>query len=292
MRFHARRWTRLSVALATGTALAAGPLAGGLAEAGDAGGSAPMRLAGLFGGEGDGGEGVSRPADGGGHRSHGAGAGEGGEGEGSSSAADPATDTAAYLTGLSLMRGHLRAGIELYRLGAAEAALTHMKHPRDEIYTDLEPAFAARGAAGFADALEALASGVRDGAPLAEVEAAYAQLLSAMDAAEAAAAPGRADRFRSATALLRSAAEEYAVAYDDAGMLRDAHEYQDAYGFTGEARRQIEAAGGPEADEALAVVSALAPLWPALVPPDRLETDASQLFGAAAKLEIIALGVS
>ena len=47
------------------------------------------------------------------------------------------------LTQLSLIRGHLFVGMELYRQGAVDHAKTHMKHPQDEIYASLRPAIRA-----------------------------------------------------------------------------------------------------------------------------------------------------
>jgi len=64
-----------------------------------------------------------------------------------------ATDDAAYLVQLGLIRGHLRVGHALLEGGADAAAATHSKHPSDELYADLEGAFEARGKPGFAPAL-------------------------------------------------------------------------------------------------------------------------------------------
>lgn len=43
-------------------------------------------------------------------------------------ATEAGADDAGFLTLLGFMEGHLRAGIELYRQGAADMAKTHMKH--------------------------------------------------------------------------------------------------------------------------------------------------------------------
>src|SRR5690606_14752630 len=88
-----------------------------------------------------------------------------GEGEGASAPADLSQDDAAYLAHLGLVRGHLWVGVQLYNAGHKGMALTHMKHPKDELYADLEPAFEARNEAGFADVLSALAAAVEAGEP-------------------------------------------------------------------------------------------------------------------------------
>ncbi len=224
------------------------------------------------------------------------GEGEGGEGEGGEAAsADLATDDVAYLSQLGLVRGHLLVGVELYKEGAAEMAVTHMKHPGDELYADLEPALAARGSEGFAEELERLATLVENGAPVAEVVEAHEALEAAIASAESAAGEiSLPERLAVAVELVKVAAEEYGIGVKD-GKLANAHEYQDAYGFVQIAGRELEQAsgsGGAEAKEVIAEMrkqlATLTPAWPSLVPPDSLETDASLLYGAAARMELAA----
>ena len=170
-----------------------------------------------------------------------------------------------------------------------------MKHPGDELYATLAPAFAERGVSGFAEPLERLARLVEDGAPLAEVEAAYEQVRQGIAAAEAGAPEADlAARFRVIANLVRTAAEEYDVALDD-GRVVNAHEYQDALGFVRAAHAMLDAlpADGVAAREVIATADAqlggLAGLWPNLVPPATLAGDPSDLFGAAARIEIAGL---
>jgi len=225
-------------------------------------------------------------------------AGEGGEGgEGGAAAAAPATDDTAFLTQLALIRGHLDVGVELYRRGAVAAAKTHMKHPEDELYADLAPAFAARHVAGFKDSLERLAGLVEAGAPVAQVEAAYADLLRAIDTAASRGAPAAAVATKAAVvlALVRKAAEDYAKGVSD-GRVTEAHEYQDALGFVRSARsilRSLSAAEKAKHQAVLAEISgdldSLAVAWPSVVPPGRVDADASLLYGTAARIEIASL---
>jgi hypothetical protein len=158
-----------------------------------------------------------------------------GEGEGADKTVDMATDDVAYLTHLGLMRGHLRVGYELFRAGHPEHAVMHMKHPKSELYTDIVPALQARGSRGFADELEALAAAVESKAPLSEVEAAYQSVVTAIDASEAVVPAanrlGAGPGLQRVVNLTRTAAVEYAIGVVG-GKLVNAHEYQDAYGFT------------------------------------------------------------
>lgn len=223
-----------------------------------------------------------------------------GEGEGEGHTASLAQDDAAYLTQLGLIRGHLNVGVDLYRNDHAAVAQTHMKHPGAELYTALKPALAARNAAGFADELEMLAARVEARAPLAEVEAAFATVQKALDAA-AASVSARNDpalQFRVVVALMRAAAQEYAIAVVD-GRMENAHEYQDALGFTRVAEHLVTAVATAHDDaapdpvaEAVSVahrqLEGIQDLWVGLVPPEQLDRDPARLFGATARVELAA----
>lgn len=225
--------------------------------------------------------------------------GEGGEGgEGAKGKADLTRDDVAYLTQLGLVSGHLNVGVDLYRAGARDAARSHMKHPGDELYAALKPAFTARNVRGFEDGLERLATTVEKGAPVAEVEAAYNALQKQIDQAQAGARTIKLrDRLLVIAKLVHESGEEYMEGVVN-GEVREAHEYQDALGFMRVARRML--ADIAPADRARATVAiktmeeqfkAIAPAWPNVVPPKRVMTDASLIHSAAARMEIAALSV-
>lgn len=194
-------------------------------------------------------------------------------------AADPATDDVAYLTQIGLIRGHLLVGLALLGEGHADHAKRHMKHPADELYAGLSPAFRARGAAGFADELEQLALRVERDAPTAEIDAAWSALNARMrEAAAAAGEPDDSARRRIVANLLCTAAEEYGIGVVD-GRVREVHEFQDAWGFTQAARSRL----GNGLQPLRPVLEALDPLWPALVPAERVEGDATWLRTAAGR---------
>ena len=202
-------------------------------------------------------------------------------------------DDDAYLYRLGLMRGHLLVGNALFNLGEQAAAGTHSKHPTDELYAPMETEFAARGSSGFAAALEAHAEAVAGGDE-DDVEARYAELVAAIAENEAVvevSAPLAADVI---ARLVREAAEEYAIGIVD-GAPANAHEYQDAYGFTRVAGlwAQRAAADHPDRESVFDrigdMIDGLGDMWPALMPPAEVPHDASRLYGAAADIEIIAL---
>jgi len=233
------------------------------------------------------------------HMNHGGPAGEG-EGAGTG-AVSLASNTVAYLSQLNLIRGHLNVGVDLYRNDHVEEALTHMKHPGDELYAALLPAFEARGVAGFAEQLQALMDAVKARQPANRVQAAFDDLQEGID--DAAAGIPKAERsdprvwFAVVVQLMTTAADEYAIAVVD-GRLESAHEYQDALGFTRVARRIVDdlAAGDRADDPAVQRVVATAReqldgiqvLWVGLIPPETLEREASTLYGAAARVELAA----
>ena len=193
-----------------------------------------------------------------------------------------------YLVQLGLIRGHLLVSHRLYRLNALDAARSHSKHPTDELYADMEREFAARRTTRFGTELEthALAS---QGEDAAAVDAAYEALTAAITRAEAAIAVSPAMIVGVVVELLREAAAEYAVGIVD-GKLSDAHEYQDAYGFTSVAMSWAQSAESDEVfDQIVERIEALSNMWPSLVPPGELQQQATRLYEAAAEVEILGL---
>lgn len=222
------------------------------------------------------------------------GEGEGGEGEGGEGAgpADLTRDDAAYLAQLGLVHGHLWVGVQLYKAGYKDMALTHMKHPGDELYAGLQPAFDARRVSGFAEALDRLAEAVEQGLPVSEVEARHGELEQGIARAEKLAETNLKTALGSIEKMVRTAAEEYAIGVKD-GKIVNAHEYQDALGFVTAAQNRLDSLReeqiqqGPEAVEEVAQqLGNVRSLWPALVPEGKIDGDASQLFGAAARIQL------
>lgn len=249
------------------------------------------------GGEGEG-EGAGQ------HTGHAASAAGTGEGEGATPDADLATDNVAYLTQLSLVRGHLLVGMELFRQGAVDASSGHFLHPGIEIYPQLEPALVARGGKPFKADLEALAAKVAKPASKEEVEAAYRTVLTAIDAAEHAKTGTALGDPKSVLKLIekivRVAGTEYGNAVKDGKVVLPV-EYQDAYGFVAVAKARLDAiseARQPAAVQAAAAqareqLASLAPAWPEgkLIPPEKVTATGAMFHGAAARIEIAALSL-
>ncbi len=214
-----------------------------------------------------------------------------GEGEGAAPEVNITTDDLAYLTQLGLVRGHLYVGYQLYMDGHLEHAKTHMKHPESELYSDLIPAFDTRGTKGFASELSQLAKAVNQDLGADKVTHAYHQLTRAIEHNEQAIQARNhtpAERLKLAAALLRVAGEEYALAVVD-GKMENAHEYQDALGFSTISHHIINQLSDDNTQQkANALIESILPLWPSLIPPATLDTDAGQIYGVAAKMDLLA----
>ena len=201
-----------------------------------------------------------------------------------------------YLLNLRLIRGHLLVGHALFGLGEQAAARSHARHPADELYMAVAPELERRGVAGFANELEVHAEALASG-DAAAVESAYAALTAAIGRTEAAVNASPMVAGRVIGRLLREAAREYDVGVED-GQVVDAHEYQDAYGFTQVANRlaHVRHAALPIDHRARPVfagmvrrIEALRDLWPALMPPLQLNHSATRLDAAAQEIEKMAL---
>ncbi len=224
------------------------------------------------------------------------GVGAGGEGEGAAAAgADPAADV-GYLTQLGLIRGHLAVGHALYQRELPQLSETHMKHPQEEIYASMVPAFNARGCAGFANDLESLAAAVKARAAQEEVAAIHEGLTANIARCEqSAGADDPAVLAEVIENLLRTAGAEYRIGVID-GAIDNLHEYQDAWGFTQVASAWARSAAFADRAGAAAVaaqlqdiIAGLEGLWPSLNPDGGVDGDAARLFGAAARVQIAAL---
>jgi hypothetical protein len=221
-----------------------------------------------------------------------AGAPVGGEAEGGA-IADAATDAAAYLSALQIIRGHLRAGVELYAAGDRTLGPQHLRHPQAEILTSLAPAFAAHGADNVEPPIDALAAAAERGAPPSEIAAHEARALAAIGKAAAAAEATLEDRLLAAARTLTVAADEYSVAVKD-GAIVNLHEYHDAYGFIATAIADLRALDGGDAAERQAIAAALdqaliaAAAAPTVAPPRGELKPPSVIYGAAARVEIAA----
>lgn len=217
---------------------------------------------------------------------------EGGEGGEGGEAGVVANETVPYLVALTLIEGHLRAGLGLYEEGRPDLAITHMKHPGDEIYTSLKPMLDHFNAPGFEAELAALADAVESGAPVDDVRAAFEDFLDAIKVVRAAAGASDRERLLSIAGAVRIAADEYGLGVQD-GQIANLHEYQDALGFVTVARAgAVELAASDDdtvravAGQAIESLDRMSSNFHGLVPVGEVDGTADALYVAAAEIEL------
>ena len=201
-------------------------------------------------------------------------------------------DDHEYLTQISLVKGHLLVGVELYKNEYFENAKRHMKHPKSELYAGLIPTFEAKSANGFASELEVLALSVENNEELSIVSKNYKGLLEAINQNEIY-VESKSNIFENKVLLVKSlleiAAEEYAIGIVD-GNIENKFEYQDALGFTTVAKNILKNANSLSSSEdvkrnkIIEIIENLSPLWPSLVPTEKINGDAVKILTAVSKI--------
>ena len=156
---------------------------------------------------------------------------------------------------VAFMRGHVEAGLALYRAGEPQMAAPHLMHPVSETHADERAGLAELGF--DASLFEAVSEALESGVPAADVEPrlAAAEENLASVARHAGGEPVAVMRY-----LMDLVEEEYRVGVQD-GVVTDPGEYQDAYGFTVVAMSLVsELPANARADVADAL-QALRDLW-------------------------------
>ncbi|WP_300377429.1 hypothetical protein [Henriciella sp.] len=184
-----------------------------------------------------------------------AGEGEGGEGEGGEGGA-ASMDTLPVENRLAFMRGHVEAGLALYRAGAPEQAAPHLMHPVSETHAAERQGLDELGFKGdlFVGISEALENGTESSEIEGELGEAEDNL--AMLADKAGGSTPDILNF-----LLDTTLAEYRIGVVD-GEISNAAEYADAFGFV---KVASDYAGDLEGDAGEAVreeLQALQALWP------------------------------
>jgi len=264
--------------------------------------SGAIALSGCANGEGEGAKADVQDAKSAHHGSGGEAEGEGakplssgGESEGAA-LVDVASDKAAFLSALQIVRGHLRAGSELYAAGERDMGAQHLRHPQAEILTTLAPAFAAYGATSFEPAIDELANAGEAGAEPANIAMLQSEAVQEIAIAAKGADASLKDALLAVAKTLTVAGDEYSVAVID-GKIDNLHEYHDAYGFIATAIADLESMKSANAAENDAIAAVLeqakiaATAAPAVTPPADGFKPASVIYGAAARIEIIARGL-
>ena len=197
-----------------------------------------------------------------------------------------------YLTHIGLVKGHLFVGVELYKKEYFENAKRHMKHPKSELYAGLIPTFKAKNANGFANELETLALSVENNEALDIVSMNYKNLLDVINQNEKY-VDSKSNTFENKVLLVKSlleiAAEEYAIGIVD-GNIENKFEYQDALGFTTVAKNILKNANSLSSskdvkrNKIIEIIESLSPLWPSLVPTEKINGDAVKILTAVSKI--------
>ncbi|WP_300391618.1 hypothetical protein [Henriciella sp.] len=247
MTFTPRNFVRLGLtaALLGSTSLAA---CGG--EAGETGEGAEAEVAGEAGEASQ----VSAPSGEGGEGAYAGEAGEGGEGEGGEGGAHT-METLPIENRLAFMRGHVAAGLALYRAGAPEQAAKHLLHPVSETHAQEREGLDELGFNGelFVEISDELEAGTASDD--IEDKLAQAEENLAMLADEAGGSDKDILNF-----LLDTTLEEYRVGVTD-GEIVNAGEYADAFGFIKVASDYASGLEGEAGEAVREELEVLAAMW-------------------------------
>lgn len=196
---------------------------------------------------------------------------------------------------MGLVRGHLHVGIELYKNQYFDNAKRHMKHPKSELYSAMIPTFEAKNADGFASELEDLALTVESDKDLNLVLSKYEILLNAITENEKIVdieSNTFDKKVELVETLLEIAAEEYAIGIVN-GNVKNKFEYQDALGFTIVAKnilnetKSLNSSESIKRDKIIEIINSLMPLWPSLVPIEKISGDANLILEAVSQIKSI-----
>lgn len=176
---------------------------------------------------------------------------------------------------LAFMSGHVEAGLALYKAGAPEMAAKHLLHPVSESYAEEREGLDALGfdPALFETVSTALEAGRTADDVAAQLAAAEAHLAEIADRAGG-------DAAEIIAFLMDTVIDEYGEGVAD-GVVVNAGEYQDAFGFTVVAIQRVP--GLPEAQQGrvLEALEALLGLWPEAPLPPELASAVADVNAAA-----------
>ncbi len=184
----------------------------------------------------------------------GEGAGYAGEGEGGEGMAH-APETLSIQNRLAFMRGHVEAGLALYRAGAPEQAGRHLLHPVSETHAAEREGLDDLGFDGplFVEISEALDAGTESAAIEDKLVDAEANLEMLADKA------GGSSK-DILNFLLDTTLAEYRIGVVD-GEIVNAGEFQDAYGFVTVAADYAGDLEGDAGDAVRTELEALKAMW-------------------------------
>lgn len=210
-----------------------------------------------------------------------AGEGEGGEGESGAHA----PETLPIQNRLAFMRGHVEAGLALYRAGAPEQAAKHLLHPVSETHAAEREGLDDLGFNGdlFVEISDALESGT-------ESAAIEDKLVAAEENLEMLADNVGGSSKDILNFLLDTTLAEYRVGVVD-GEIANAGEYQDAYGFVKVAEDYAGDLDGDAGDAVRSELEALRRMWPDAPLADSLPRPVDDIASQISRVQLELSGV-
>ncbi|MBU2606909.1 MAG: hypothetical protein KKC43_13565 [Alphaproteobacteria bacterium] len=210
-------------------------------------------------------------------------AGEGGEGGGESGAMAGHADmqTLSVDKRIAFMSGHVAAGLALYRAGAPDQAARHLLHPVSETHAAERAGIDALGFDGplFVKLSEDLAAGKSAEEIAPQLDAADANIKLLQENANG-------DPVGQIDFLMDTCIAEYRVGVVN-GVVDNAGEYQDAYGFSVVARDIAKRLGTPESEPLVMELELLVRMWPANGPlADSIPAPVSEIAAQVSRVKL------
>lgn len=201
-------------------------------------------------------------------------AGEGGEGGEAGHGMD--MDMLPMPKRLAFMAGHVEAGLSLYRAGEPEMAAVHLLHPVSETHAKERVGIDKLGFKG--SLFEVVSKALDEGRPAAEIEP---QLIAAEKNLTMVREKAGGNSVDIINFLMDTIIEEYTIGVTN-GVVTDAGEYQDAWGFAVIAKKEAKDMPKAVRDD----IAALIALWPASPIPPKNPTSVAEVTALISKIQL------
>ncbi|WP_084396323.1 hypothetical protein [Henriciella aquimarina] len=208
-----------------------------------------------------------------------AGEGEGGEGEGGEMGA-MSTGELPIEKRLAFMRGHVEAGLALYRAGAPEQAAPHLLHPVSETHAAEREGLDDIGFKG--DLFVGISDALEEGTASSEIEG---QLSEAEENLAMMADTVGGDTADILNYLLDTTLAEYRIGVVD-GEIVNAGEYQDAFGFVVVAQDYVGDLEGDAGEAVRTELEALQAMWPEAPLADSEPTPVDEIASQISRVQL------
>lgn len=318
-RIKARRWIALSTVAAAGLgaaqAASANPAATVINPAPGAASTSQILLASESGegGEnaevrheedGEGGEGASSEGGEGGEHAEGGEAGEAGAapaasegGEAGEGAGPAVANDAELLAGLDQLEIILNRARDEQKAGETDAAAESLASAETFFHSRLEAALKAHGGDEFEEGIDELLAGIYETENSDALAETFTETLKGLDEARASIDADAATRLNAIAVLVRAAGKEYDESLADGSVAKE-EPYATGRAFLAKARAIADGLASSDeggVQDALKEINAqldeAAKAFPGEQPPEGAAVDPSTIYGAAARIEIAALGV-